>query len=953
MMAPVILTAAAAHIVMSGGLWPFGSDGDRLKDVETIESLQDREVVIPEAAPLAVDDRVALEQYRRYLELPNGDPATRLEAMRRLGDLNLEVGEEANIADPAYAAEMNWHADAILLYEQLLEQYEGYGKADKVMYQLARAYESAGRPDSALAVLDRLVSEYPQSTYIDEAQFRRGEMLFVRKDYFAAGNAFADVLRFENASSFYQQSLYKYGWTQFKQAEYEPGIHAFMDLLNLRLAAAAARQGASASELTITDGMSRPERELLDDTLRVLSLSFSYLDGPASIDAYLTQRNNRGDSTWLLYSSLGSLYLEKERYTDAAETYAGFVAREPFHAQTPAVSLQVIEAYRAGRFPSLVLEAKEDYVNAYGLRSDYWSFHVAAERPDVIKPLKQNLSDLAQHDHAEAQKSGKPEAYARAADWYKRYLDYFPNDPDSASRSFLLGEILMESRQFAEATQYYTRAAYQYPDYAQAAEAGYAALLASRAQLATLQGDQQAAWRVQQQREALRFATAFPQHQQAGPVLAKAAEEYFAAGELDEAVVVAGELLQRAHVADPQLRKVAWTVAAHGQFDLQHFARAERGYIELRQLGGTDKLGGAELDDRIAAAIYRQAEAAQRAAQVQPAVDHFLRIEQDAPLSAIRENAVYDASTLLINSEDWPQAIDVLNRYRAVYSDSQGSNAQRQDEVTQKLAVAYQKAGRATESAREFEKVATMVSVGGDVHREALWNSAELYEQAGNSVAARRVWKDYVKRFPTPLAESIEIRLRLADMARDAGDSRDREDWLQSIIAADANAGSERSARTRTLAARATLEFAEPVRLAYESVQLKAPLTDSLKLKKKRMEAALAAYDKAAGYGVADVTTIATYRIAGMYQQLGTSLMDSERPGNLNEEELEQYEILLEEQAFPFEEKAIELYEVNASRAAEGVYDEWVVQSFARLAELMPARYAKFEKAEDYVTTLL
>ena len=48
------------------------------------------------------------------------------------------------------------------------------------------------------------------------------------------------------------------------------------------------------------------ERELLDDTLRVLSLSFSYLEGPASIDAYLTQRDNRGDSAWLLYSSLGT-----------------------------------------------------------------------------------------------------------------------------------------------------------------------------------------------------------------------------------------------------------------------------------------------------------------------------------------------------------------------------------------------------------------------------------------------------------------------------------------------------------------------------------------------------------------------------------------------------------------------------------------------------------------------
>jgi len=328
-------------LVMVSWLWPFGGDGERLTDVETIESLQSREVVIPDAEPVDINDRKALEQYRQYLALPNGDPATRLEAMRRLGDLNLEVGEEANITDPAYAADMTWHEDAIRLYEQLLEQNAGQGNADGVMYQLSRAYESAGQPERALQVLNRLVLEYPQSSFIDEAQFRRGEMLFVRKDYYAAGNAYADVLRFNNASNFYQQSLYKFGWTQFKQAEYDRGINAFMDLLNLRLAAAAARQGAGASELTITADMSRPEKELLDDTLRVLSLSFSYLDGPASIDAYLNQRDNTGDPAWLLYSSLGGLYLSKERYTDAAETYAGFVEHEPYHPQSPAVSLQV------------------------------------------------------------------------------------------------------------------------------------------------------------------------------------------------------------------------------------------------------------------------------------------------------------------------------------------------------------------------------------------------------------------------------------------------------------------------------------------------------------------------------------------------------------------------------------------------------------------------------------
>jgi hypothetical protein len=103
---------------------------------------------------------------------------------------------------------------------------------------------------------------------------------------------------------------------------------------------------------------------------------------------------------------------------------------------------------------------------------------------------------------------------------------------------------------------------------------------------------------------------------------------------------------------------------------------------------------------------------------------------------------------------------------------------------------------------------------------------------------------------------------------------------------------------------------------------------------------------------VAEVTTAATFRLGEVYQQFSKDLMDSERPQDLDEAALEQYDLLLEEQTFPFEEKAIELYQANAARTADGVYDEWVRRSFAALANLMPARYAKTERSENVVMAL-
>jgi TolA-binding protein len=943
----MIVNSALIKIAMFGWLWSFAGGEVDERDEPTIRSLENRVIELPQVEFDAADSRAALAQYRLYLELADGDPIMQMEAMRRLGDLSLKAGEDENMADPESGDGMLLHRDAILLYEQLLSKYDDYDAADLVLYQLARAYESAGQPVEALVVLDRLVKDYPASDYLDEAQFRRGEILFMQKDYLAAISAYNAVVEYGETSSFYEQALYKHGWAQFKQSEYGGGIDSFLNLLSIRLAAAGSAVPASDENIQARlDSMSRADRELVDDTLRVLSLTFSYLDGPQTVGAYLDQRERR-DSAYLLYTSLGALYLEKERYMDAAEAYEGFVQREPFHPNSPMLSMQVIEAFQEGRFPSLVLEGKQGFVEAYGLHSDYWSFHDPAARPDVIQPLKANLSDLAQHDHAEAQKTGEPAAYARAANWYRRYLDYFPNDPDSAQRSFLLGEILMESESFAEANDFYLRAAYDYPQYEQRDEAGYAALLASQAYQATLDDEARAEWHEQRLTQSLIFARSFPAHEQAGPVLTDAAESYYSAKEIDAAILVAGEVLSKQPPVSDDLRQVAWTVVAHGQFDLQHYARAESAYLELRAMGGAKGLDAKELDERIAASVYRQAEAAQTAGNTDVAVASYLRIASVAPGASIRANATYDAASLLINEARWEESIVVLNQFRRSFPNHEFS-----DDVTQNLAVAYKESGDPVRAAAEFERISVMADVEPDVHREALWSSAELYEEAGQFDQARRVWKDFATRYPQPVAESIEVQQRLADLAGEANDTRDRRDWLEVIIKADAVAGSERSARTKTLAANATLELADPKREAFAAVQLKNPLADSLKLKKSLMESALSSYNKAAGYGIADVTTVATYRIAGLYQQLSADLMESERPGGLGADELEQYEILLEEQAFPFEEKAIDLYEVNAARAAKGVFDEWVESSYQQLAVLMPARYAKFEKAENYVADL-
>ena len=62
----------------------------------------------------------------------------------------------------------------------------------------------------------------------------------------------------------------------------------------------------------------------------------------------------------------------------------------------------------------------------------------------------------------------------------------------------------------------------------------------------------------------------------------------------------------------------------------------------------------------------------------------------------------------------------------------------------------------------------------------------------------------------------------------------------------------------------------------------------------------------------------------------------------------EQYNILLEDQSYLFQEKAIQLHEANIKHIADGIYDDWIKDSLKALAILYPMRYAKTEESEIF-----
>jgi cellulose synthase operon protein C len=918
----------------------------RSSDEPTLADLQNQPVTIEKSAIAPSERSEIIENYKALLRL---EPDQRLhsEATRRLADLELERSETKLLDSTEENPSKDDLVKSITLYEGLLRKNPDYASSDLVLYQLARAYELNGELSKMMQALNTLITKYPQSEFWLEARFRQAERYFVMQDYQQAEQAYAAILRKNSDSPYYDRALFKQGWSLFKQRNVEQGLNSFTQLLDRNL--------DDKTDIDINK-LSAADQELLKETLRVISLTFSELGGAKRISQYFDSHGRR-NYEYMIYQGLGDLYLTQKRIQDAADAYMAFVNINPAHPQSPRLSVRVVEMYTKNGFPAKAIESKKAFIEHYTVAGDARKRLRPDDQAWLNEQLRGYLKELAEYHHALAQRNRRtgnkkitPEQIKQgreAAHWYRLYLDAFPNDPNAGKISFLLGELLYDLQQYPKAVVAYEESAYKLPSHDKRAEAGYAALLAYDAAEQSIRDKRDTlTWQKQGVESGLKFCDTFPTDSRRAKVLTEAANQLLELKELGRARGVALQVTNLKPPTDEKLRRTAWIIAAQAAFEQKDYPAAETAYQQALALTKKRDKERGKLEERLAASIYQQGADQRSKGEHASAAKQFLRISALAPNSSILATAEYDAAASLIAAGDWAGSNQILESYKKRYPKSELI-----PEVNSKLAAGYMETQQPLKAAAQLAVIADQADTP-ELKREASWRSAELYEKAGKKRQAISGYKRFVIDFPQPLDQALEARQKLVELYQQSGATNKRDWWLKEIIKADAKAGKQRSDRSRYLAATASIQLAEPKRLAFRQVKLKAPLEKNLKLKKTRMQAAITAYKKAAQFGVAEVTTAATHKIGEIYQQFGSALMASERPKGLNAEELEQYDILLEEQAYPFEEKAITLYQSNIERTPQGIYDEWVKKSFAQLAILIPGRYAKQEKWEAWVDVL-
>ena len=882
--------------------------------------------------PLPADPREAIKQYDRLIEL-NPDPLILAESLRRSADLRVQMIDASGESN-----DVEIHK-AITNYTRLLKEIPGYERSDRVLYQLARAYQLAGDNDASVNSLKILVASYPNSLRSSDAAFRAAEGLYAAGKYDQAEPLYRTILSLAKDNPLYQPAEYKYGWSLYKQSKYEQALAIFLPILDRDLPAGELTDPASIQSSPSTKGS-----PYVAETLRVTSLSFAALGGGKAINDYFAKSGRDPRYYALLYSALGSALMERQRYTDAAETYSAFIARHTTHPLAPDFQTQVITAYKKGGFNELAISAKETYVNLYAPGSSYWGASAPPEK--VLAELRQDLSDLGSYYHAKAQQTPATETASRqanflkAAAWYKKIIDAFPNAPQAAATSLLCADALYDGGQTEAAAQQYTVTAYSYTNNAKAPEAAYAAVQAWQRLSREVPASAQAAALRQSIDSSLKLADTFPQHPQLPTVLTRAAGDLYAIKDYPQTVVVAQRAMQKPMSAD--LRREVQGVLADAYFAQQQYPQAELAYSALLPLMASTDAKRQIANEQLAASIYKQGEAARTAGDLRAAAKNFQRVGSAAPGSSIQANSDYDAAAAFMTLQDWKSAEVTLETFLSRYP----KNALAAD-ADKKLAYAYQKDDKPLQASDVYTRIAARSSESADTRKDAAWLSAQLSDQANATSASARAYEYYVSNFPQPLDRAMAARRRLADLAHNSShDDALYQRWLHELVDADANA-SARTDGTKQMAAQASLELGQVAAAKARTLALSMPVNKSLPKRKSATEVAISNFERAASYGYANVTTAATYEIGMVYRDFGKAVLDSQRPADLKGDALEQYNILLEEQANPFEEKAIATHEANLQRLRQGLWNDSIKKSVAALADLSPAKYGKREQREN------
>lgn len=779
-----------------------------------------------------------------------------------------------------------------------------------LLYQLARRQLAAGKQAKALATLVQLTEDYPRSPLWREAQFRRAELQFSQRAYAAAALSYGQLIAGKATQPYYKEALYKLGWSHLKMGSLGTMQESFYDLLDVLAL------GDDIEALPTTD------QAMARDALRALAITYMDTKGVGAIGSYWDARKKLPPYQSLIYQTLAEKYLEQQRYSEAGDTFATLAKQLPQHPRTVHTLMRAAEAYEHAGLSNQAQAIRTALLKQHELPGRAVLSQTGATTTGINEELAQAQLQSAKYYHGQAQQTGKRELFSQAVLAYQRFIQQFPQSAMQGEAQFLEGEVQTELGNYPAAVTAYYRAAYELAKHPHSAEAGYAELLTWQKRQDLEAGARQNGFEASM----ARFIKAFPEDDRWPNVMQKKAEDLFAAGDKRLALVTAQQIQQTLQSLAKPVSASVMALIARCEYELGQYEAAEQAMKQglAAQSGGAGQ--GTQLA-QLATAIFRQGELAYQRQNWAEAAGHFARVPADAGDYLL---AQYYGGVAYHQQRDYVRAAQMLNVFVSEATANEFTN-----DARIRLVESYESLGQWAAAASQLEILAPTANKEAQ-HRAWLAQAAQNYTKAGRDKEAAQVYERIIIWFNKPLEMIMDTRLKLAAWYQSQGDLRRQRAQLEEI--AKKRPYTKGNAELAAQVGKAALMLAEMDDKACQALRLTHPLEETVKRKKVLLQSAIYYYNLAQEQDGASYASRTTYQKGALYQGFAQALLDSERPSDLTGEEQEVYTVMLEEQAFPFEEKAIELFSAHLSQPSGNVADPWLEKSRQALKTLRPAQ---------------
>lgn len=294
-------------------------------------------------------------------------------------------------------------------------------QADETLLYLSRAQRKQGKLDEAQATVQRVIESFAQSSILDQAHFRLGEYNYAEEDFAAAARQYGIVTSEYPESVYAPYALYGAGWSQLKQANYEPAEQTFTSLLDKhpqhtlaadsRFARAMCRRqtGKFAEAIADLDAylQTNPDANGKADAMYergLAQVALKEFDKAATtFTALLEEKKDYAAADKVLYE-LAWAYKMQDKPQEAIATFARLAGEHPQSALAPEANFHIGESrYEAKEYAEAATSYAKTTENsqAAGLREKAlyklgWSYFQQKEYEPALAQFDKQLKDYAE-----------------------------------------------------------------------------------------------------------------------------------------------------------------------------------------------------------------------------------------------------------------------------------------------------------------------------------------------------------------------------------------------------------------------------------------------------------------------------------------------------------------------------------------------------------------------------